>query len=329
MRERLGPPTLPRLRHRASAVALASAALLWGSCRLDFDQFKECTSDPECRSGEVCEERVCHLDWEWPHWPVSGESPPDGGLVVDTDAGTVADQNTQLLWRIDYSPDAGGYWESANGYCAAIATDGEAWRLPTRIELLSLVDPTRDYSINGEVFAPSGDWYWTSSPRASDPNYKWVINFYSGSATVHNKAKDKPEDKPGRARCVRRLRTRADPNSAPRYSVEGTSVTDTSTGLTWQQAVSDQDLAWEAAKSYCSAGWQLPTKRELETLVDVRAAPPTIDQKYFPETPQAGFWTSTIVHPTPEKAFQVDFKDGLSLPTLLADGRGRVRCVRR
>lgn len=89
------------------------------------------------------------------------------------------------------------------------------------------------------------------------------------------------------------------------FSVLGDgTVKDNKTGLTWQQQAQygSQGYTWDAAKTYCSSlnlgsfssGWRLPSRFELETLVDIRATSPNpaIDQTAFPGTPSKGFWTA-------------------------------------
>ncbi len=71
--------------------------------------------------------------------------------------------------------------KKAEKACAAL---GEGWRLPTRVELLSLVDDTRaDPAIDTERFPDTKSAaYWTSTPFASDSSYAWFVSFYDGYA---------------------------------------------------------------------------------------------------------------------------------------------------
>jgi len=86
-----------------------------------------------------------------------------------------------------------------------------------------------------------------------------------------------------------------------RYSIEDDTVFDRDTGLTWQRYVSGPSRTWPDAIAYCgtldladhASGWRLPSKKELESLVDVRVSNPAIDVLAFPATPSDGFWTST------------------------------------
>ena len=134
-----------------------------------------------------------------------------------------------------------------------------------------------------------------------------------------------------RVRCVRG--SRCYPTS--RFVVSGRLVTDTLTGLVWQQQAST-DMTWTAAQSYCSAagsGFRLSTLKELESIVDLTAtSAPTINRTAFPNTPVDWYWTSSPYTAADDGygyAWYVYFSDGV--PSSSSEGSGttnRVRCVR-
>jgi hypothetical protein len=88
---------------------------------------------------------------------------------------------------------------------------------------------------------------------------------------------------------------------AGRYTIDAMNgvVTDTKTGLVWQQVVFPGTYIWADAKSYFAAlglaggGWRLPARKELETLVDESRSTPAIDPTAFPSTPSDWFWSSS------------------------------------
>lgn len=117
-------------------------------------------------------------------------------------------------------------------------------------------------------------------------------------------------------------------------------VTDSRTGLVWQQTV-DVDVfrTWDDAKTYCAdlplvgGGWRLPARHELQSLVVLGQTPmkPTIDRVAFPNTPDTlldFFWSSTpYVDAAASVAWAIHFADGKSeyIGHVYAH---RVRCVR-
>lgn len=106
-------------------------------------------------------------------------------------ATTLRDTATGLRWRRDFSPTVGTQ-SSAVSYCAGL---GPGWRLPRKLELLSIVDKSRinpaiDLSaFPGTPAFPSStrDIFWTSSSYAGAMGYAWYVAFnygYSGRSTV-------------------------------------------------------------------------------------------------------------------------------------------------
>ncbi len=109
-------------------------------------------------------------------------------------------------------------------------------------------------------------------------------------------------------------------------------VLDSRTGLTWQRITDGGSYSWERAKSYChglalaSGGWRLPSKEELELLVEIGKRP-TIDQVTFPDTPPKWFWTSTLLQGSRLAWYVNFFYGGASYGNELGYIY-RVRCVR-
>jgi hypothetical protein len=138
--------------------------------------------------------------WAMPNFPRD----PDAGLPhpasyqTQADGGVIYDNVTHMRWEAEPSAAAKTY-EEALAYCKALELDGKGWEVPTRIELVSLLDPTSSPSIDKQVFkAEQGSDYWTSSPvsRTSEP-LQWTINF--STATMQGAAPSATR----RVRCVR------------------------------------------------------------------------------------------------------------------------------
>ena len=72
---------------------------------------------------------------------------------------------------------------------AACAALGEGWRLPTRIELLTLVDDSRiGPAIDTNLFPdPVGGSYWTRTPHAAGTRDAWIVEFFGGSSGNYRK----------------------------------------------------------------------------------------------------------------------------------------------
>jgi hypothetical protein len=111
-------------------------------------------------------------------------------------------------------------------------------------------------------------------------------------------------------------------------------VTDSRSGLVWQQVVDAGSYTWANAKSYCAAlslagssAWRLPTKAELESVVDFGRSNPAIDPTAFPSAPSALFWTSSPSAVSAGSAWHVDF-DSAYTGFSDASTMVRVRCVR-
>jgi hypothetical protein len=111
-------------------------------------------------------------------------------------------------------------------------------------------------------------------------------------------------------------------------------VTDTATGLMWQQADDIQERTWQNAFSYCEAlnlaghtDWRLPDVRELQSIVDDGRSGPSIDPAFSCQSPNIGYWSGSTYTYGPGAAWIVTFYHGY------LDGRlkiysGGVRCVR-
>lgn len=93
-------------------------------------------------------------------------------------------------------------------------------------------------------------------------------------------------------------------------------VTDTVTGLVWQQAGDNQKRNLEGAISYCEgltlagfSDWHLPDVMELKSITDDNRSFPSIDPIFFPGT-KPGYWSSSSYAGNSIYAWYVDFEDG-------------------
>jgi hypothetical protein len=191
------------------------------------------------------------------------------------------------------------------------------WRLPTVKELGTIVNyGIPSFSFNPMIhdgYFPYTAYasYWSSTTYASDISKAWLVLFVSGGVLEYNK------NYAGHVRAVRGGQFEAvvigsfdavdsgsidgGSTSAGGYTDNGDgTVTDTSTGLMWQQASYSNYMTWEQALAYCeglnlggNTDWRLPNAKELQSLVDYSHYNPAINTTYFPDTAASHYWSST------------------------------------
>ena len=93
---------------------------------------------------------------------------------------TVVDTTTGLEWL--RKPLRGFEHHQAIDACASVEHDGGGFRLPTRAELLTLVDITRfDPAIDTAAFPDiKGGWFWSSDLCAWSSASAWGVCFFYG-----------------------------------------------------------------------------------------------------------------------------------------------------
>ncbi len=228
------------------------------------------------------------------------------GLVweIKTDDGSIHDMDDKYTW-CDTNPDSNG---GDPGYCgngtdtedfiAALNTENYGgfsdWRLPTRKEQITIVDYSTHFnfpSIDGDFFPNTQATldYWSSTSYIGLAGAAWGMDFdslydYDGKFSDHY------------VRAVRGGQPRASDHLI--INRDGT-VTDTDTGLMWQQQPDHNRHTWEDALDYCEnatlAGytdWRLPTFKELNSIVDLTRSDPAI-YPVFIGTNYASYWSST------------------------------------
>jgi len=267
----------------------------------------------------------------WATWPMPNSAsglPHLQSFDISRDEITV-DRNTGLMWQRNVVANPSSF-AGAKQACDQLALAGyDDWRLPSRIELVSILDLARVQPAIDPIAFPQTptDWFWTSSAAAGDGQAAWYVYFYFGypkTDLVSNQFS---------WRCVRTAEPHPPPS--PRYDIQAETVRDLGTGLVWQRAVPERTFAFEEARTYCGQltvagqqGWRLPSMTELLTLVDEgAAAAPMIDVAAFPNTPGEAFWTSSEFGGASGMAWQVYFDRGNGLYGL-SSAQFRVRCLR-
>ena len=123
-----------------------------------------------------------------------------GIMFTDNEDGTVTDSRTGLVWLKDAHCLGRSDWESAVTQVQKLGTgvgdlqDGSVagdWRLPSREELLQLVDrQQQDPSLPvGHPFLHvQHSSYWTASSRDSDNDCVWIIHLSRGRLNYSGKS---------------------------------------------------------------------------------------------------------------------------------------------
>jgi len=274
---------------------------------------------------------------KWACWPMPNPSAsglPNPASYADLGE-TVLDQVTGLEWQKD-PPDQTFVWDAGLSYCEELSVgDNDDFRLPTRIELMSIMDFTN----SGAKFAPSAfagadggfyktasDWILTIEQRGAGAgrDYAWAFNMSDGIlSNAYSKATA------ARLRCVRggaSGEAPSEPALAPpgQYTeVAAGEVRDNYTGLVWQVGYSEAQLSFADASGYCEGlelngnPFRLPSIRELSTLVDEARVAPSINPDVFPDTQYGSrsndwYWASHASANDASAAWAINFDDGFT-----------------
>jgi hypothetical protein len=99
---------------------------------------------------------------------------------IDNGDGTILDTHTSLTWQKD-TPDRLFNFVEAAEYAANLDISGKGWRVPTKLELLGIVDREKVNPCISEVFGKTFlEWYWTSTLFQGGSSDAWVVSFYDG-----------------------------------------------------------------------------------------------------------------------------------------------------
>jgi len=122
-------------------------------------------------------------------------------------------------------------------------------------------------------------------------------------------------------------------NAANAEFLYNSTVTDTDTGLMWQNDAVGSTMTWYQAITYCEDkelggynDWRLPNNRELISISDPSTSDPAINAA-FTQTASDYYWTSTTYSFDTRYARTVDFTYAISDLYLKTESH-YVRCVR-
>jgi hypothetical protein len=293
------------------------------------------------------------------YFPAEGEAlyGQDGQYVglepsyQDNGDGTVSDLVTGLLWEKTPTFDTYQH-EDAVSYCANLETGSyDNWRIPTIKELYSLADYRGELLLDDvstpyidttyfDFEYPAGDrqyagQYWSSTRYTVLPNNEtedqmkyFGFNFADGHIKAYGTAYSfdgtPVEGVLAPGMYVRCVSGEENVYGANQFVDNGDgTVTDTATGLMWQQTDDGETRNWEDALAYAEnlelAGyddWRLPNAKELQSIVQYgKTEIPAIDEEFFTLTnPDSYFWTSTTHGDFKYQGIYIAFGPGWSIP---------------
>jgi hypothetical protein len=137
---------------------------------------------------------------------------------IDNGNGTVTDNATGLMWQKDENPSSYNWYQASGKYngtynsssqdvCGSLVIDNYSdWRLPTKKELMTIVDHTvtsPSPTINAAFFPGAyASFYWSSTRTTRYQDYAWAVDFLAGDAISVDKGSSNGYDGL-RVRCVR------------------------------------------------------------------------------------------------------------------------------
>lgn len=304
---------------RRAPLPLVLAALLAPQVSACFDgrglEGAPCLSDEDCGPAFTCESSVCggggsgSGEGRWPDSPTAASYCSDGSVEVEPcpapgepgygqdgnyetklpnysrEGGVILDSVTGLAWETD-STQSNLSQAAAADRCNNLQLEGRDWRLPSRLELASLIDYGRSPPFSG-IYEGR---HWSSSNAAQD-GMAWAVSFVNFDTTVETASDEYSSI------CV------SGPPLVSAFAVGDDTITDGMTGLEWQRGYSPDAMTWLDALNYCEglslAGaedWRLPSAKELITLARDDQSP--VEGLEGDDR----FWTSTPGS-LPERAF--------------------------
>ena len=164
--------------------------------------------------------------------PTRSPAAPGWPSYDTSTAGVVVDRVTHLMWQRQVPADAHD-WDQAGAYCACLQLAGhDDWRLPTRIELVSLVDYTRSFpAIDAQAFPDTPVRMVLDVDRCGPTTRRPPGSCTSRTATPTTTRRT--SRRTGCAACATPMRPRR--RSLATSRADG-GVLDQRTGLTWQRA---------------------------------------------------------------------------------------------
>ncbi|HTU63636.1 MAG TPA: DUF1566 domain-containing protein, partial [Polyangiales bacterium] len=205
-----------------------------------------------------------------------------------------------------------------------------AWRVPTKIELESLIDVNRVNAVDPLFDDFPIDSVWSSSPfpntLVDGLKMSWQVDMMDGASGGRGRTKA------SRVRCV--SSAHATGGNMPALEFTGDVARDANTQLEWQRYPDSATRNWRDALAYCKqleldgGGWHLPSLKELLTIVDATRHEPAIHMRTFDTHQRESFWTSSEYLDSRSGAYLVEFDKGGSNLSDTFEELHYTRCAR-
>ena len=302
----------------------------------------------------ACQPATCGSH-KWPCWrmPNAAKSGlPNAASYTDLGNGAVLDNLTCLTW--EKSPDATAATGDENlARCAGLASSNFAgygdWRIPTRVEMASIVDFTKPgypsaFTSPSAYYRTISNWYETITGQNTS-GFAWI---YGSNGFTSNAYKWTDT---AVVRCVRGNGDGEGQNNMAKeppnhYNVDTAAgeTTDNYTGLVWQQGSSPSTMAWVDAANYCATlglgghTWRVPSMNELSSIVNEALVGPAVNRTAFPSTHSGSksnnwYWSNNAYSSSADWA--INYDDGFTGQNIGADSSkwnyftaAYVKCVR-
>lgn len=237
----------------------------------------------------------------------------------DNQDGTITDLVTGLMWQ---KQDGGEMsYEKAVSYCKTVTLGGHSdWRLPTTRELFGInhFDKVNPALPTTYFITTTAEYWWTSEKRADNQANAWVIN--AGGGTGPHPVTETISSGGTKHFHTRVVRNTISPKViTTRYKDNGDStITDLTSGLTWQKYEAPRIMTWEEALQYANTlrltgknDWRVPNIKELQSLNDPALAKPSIDRIFNVLSATSSFWSSTSLFNLPTRAWELNMEVGI------------------
>jgi hypothetical protein len=231
-------------------------------------------------------------------------------VYQDNGNGIISDLNTGLMWEQVPCETEGLSWDEAVEYCEDLELGGYTdWRMPSCKELFSISDFTSGWpyintnyftlAIDDEVSKDEQYWasdYYVGYTVEGQTNAAFGVNHVTGHIKAY--AADVSGHFGNYVRAVR-----GDEYGINEFQDNGDgTITDTATGLMWQQDDDGIGRDWPSALAYAEdlelAGyrdWRLPNIKELQSILDYTHSPTATDTNHLGPAIDTDFFSVSIL----------------------------------